>query len=330
MRNAIKVSLAALGMAGGAGQASAAAYVFTTFDVPGSIPGNTLAGGINNAGQVTGVYADSATNAGRSFVDTGGTFSTFIAPSGQNTSAFGINDAGQVVGAVFDQGSNPSGFISAAGSFSALNVPFGSRTTPQGINDAGQIVGSYVTSIVQPGFPYQEITLGFEDTGGAFSTIDVPNSTRTVAEGINGNGLVVGYFTGSNSTLGFVDAGGSFSTIGVPGAYITEANGVNNAGTVVGFTQDSSGPHGFVQTSAGDLAILDVPGATYTQAIGINDAGVISGYYYDGQQASGGPAIHGFIATPVAAAVPEPASAGMLGLGLAIFGAAAWRRGAAV
>ena len=331
MRDAVVVSIIALGVmgggiAGGAGPASAVSYMFTTFDVPGSNLGTTYARGINNAGQLTGQYRDGAVT--RSFVDAGGVFTTFGVPNplppigsaGTTLAAYGINDAGQTVGIEFNGNVNAAGFLDTGGTLSGVNVPGASQTTPQGINNAGQIVGSYLTT----GFT----GYGFEDTGGVFSTINVPNSGRTFAEGISNNGLVAGYyFDSTNLSHGFVDSNGSFGTINVPGAVITQAYGVNDAGTVVGFYQNSSGPFGFAETSAGDLTTLSVPGSTYTQAVGINDAGVVSGFYYDGTNSvTGNPLAHGFVATPVAAAVPEPASAAMLGFGLAVLGAGAQRR----
>ena len=326
MRDAVMVSIIALGVAGGAGPASAVSYTFSTFDVPGSNLGTTYAGGINNAGQVTGYYRDGAVT--RSFVDTGGVFTTFGVPNplppigstGTFLAAYGINDAGQTVGIEYNGSASAAGFLDTGGTLSGVNVPGALQTTPQGINNAGQIVGSYLAT----GF----IGHGFEDTRGVFSTIDVPNSTFTSVEDISNNGLVVGYYVGSTRLdQGFVDSNGSFTTIDVPGAVNTEINGVNDAGTVVGFTATLPNQTGFVRTSAGDLTILDVPGSNFTVATGINDVGVISGYYYDGTNSvNGNPLAHGFIATPVSTAVPEPASAAVLGLGLAVLGAVGLRR----
>lgn len=44
--------------------------------------------------------------------------------------------------------------------------------------------------------PYLNTSYGFLDTGGVFTTIDLPGTNYTVASGINDNGQVVG-FSGS-------------------------------------------------------------------------------------------------------------------------------------
>ena len=77
-----------------ASPASAAAFTFTTIDVPGAAPGSTQAGGINTSGQIVGSFVAGATTHG--FLDTGGSFTTIDVPgaSGAGTVASGINDAG--------------------------------------------------------------------------------------------------------------------------------------------------------------------------------------------------------------------------------------------
>src|SRR6266404_6119313 len=86
-----------------ASPASAAAFSFTTIDVPGAIPGSTRAGGINNSGQIVGSFVAGAKTHG--FLDIGGSFTTIDVPAPPPppgtvafTVAYGINGAGQVVG----------------------------------------------------------------------------------------------------------------------------------------------------------------------------------------------------------------------------------------
>ena len=76
----------------------------------------------------------------------------------------------------------------------------------------------------------------------AFASIDVPNSTGTLATGINAGGQIVGiYYDASGNSHGFLLKGGAFFTVDVPGSLVgvsgtlqTEANGINNAGDIVG------------------------------------------------------------------------------------------------
>ncbi len=73
------------------------AFTFTQFDVP--FPGavSTEAFGINNAGQIVGVFTEPGALHGFLF-DGGDTFTRIDVPGGINTFARGINTAGQIVG----------------------------------------------------------------------------------------------------------------------------------------------------------------------------------------------------------------------------------------
>jgi probable HAF family extracellular repeat protein len=154
-------------------------------------------------------------------------------------------------------------------SFTTINVPgsFPNSVVASGINDSGQIVGGFNDSLG---------THGFLDTGGSFTTIDVPFGGITFASGINDSGQIVG-----GSSLGaFVDTGGSFTFINVPGANFTEeALGINNSGQIVGVFNDTLGlgVHGFLDTG-GNFTTIDVPFGGITFAFGINDSGQIVGY----------------------------------------------------
>jgi probable HAF family extracellular repeat protein len=186
---------------------------FTMIDVPGAT--GTEANGINSAGQIVGIFRDATGTHG--FLKDGDTFTTLNYPGAADTLAYGINDSGQIVG-VFNAGGQGHGFLYTAGSFT---------TTPllgTGINDSGQIVGTggnssllysdgNLTIIHYPGsiatyaiginnsgeiagwFSGSGAGRGFLDTGGTFTSIDVPGANNgTYAQGINDSGQIVGYF----------------------------------------------------------------------------------------------------------------------------------------
>ena len=95
------------------------------------------------------------------------------------------------------------------------------------------------------------------DTGGIYTTLNVPGAILTDAYGINDAGQVVGlYIDNAGIAHGFVDTGGIYTTLDVPGASLTEAYGINDAGQVVGLYQDASGPHGFLATSVPEPSTL--------------------------------------------------------------------------
>ena len=121
---------------------------------------------------------------------------------------------------------------------------------------------------------------GFLYVNGTFSTIDVPGSSFTEANGINNAGHIVGrFFDSKGNSHGFLDVNGTFSTIDVPGASFTGANGINDAGQIIGGFLDSKGnPHqGFINVN-GTFGTIDVPGAQIIVVNGINDAGHIVGH----------------------------------------------------
>ena len=85
-------------------------------------------------------------------------------------------------------------FADSAYSFTTIEVPGARDTQALGINDSGQIVGRFVDATGAH---------GFVDTGGSFTTIDVPEnpgSAGIAATGINNNGQIVGWFGSPGDT----------------------------------------------------------------------------------------------------------------------------------
>jgi probable HAF family extracellular repeat protein len=276
--------------------AQAASYTFTTIAVPfpGALYTDVL--GINNRGQIVGLYlvVDSGGAHYLGFLDDGGIFSTLDVPGNGGrgyasfTSPEAINDHGQIVGFYGDT-SGRHGFLYEGGVFSTLDVPGASETLAHGINNHGQIVGEYIDS--GGGFH------GFLDDGGVFITLDVPFSgaRNTEAQAINDSGQIVGAYVNNDTEHGFLYSGGVFTPLDVPGASYTYARGINNLGQIVGSYLDSSHKtHGFLY-EGGMFSTFDVsfPGAQYTALMGINDLSQIVGIYCD----TCGPP-YSFVATP--------------------------------
>jgi len=114
--------------------------------------------------------------------------------------------------------------------------------------------------------------------GYSVSTIDIPGSISTVANGIDILGRAVGYYTDSAGTHGFLASSSGVSKIDYPGAAWTAAYGINAAGQVVGAygPNGAAGRHGFL-LGDGKFSSFDVPGGTDTVARGMNSRGQIVG-----------------------------------------------------
>ena len=302
---------------------AATTYTFVQFDVP-SAP-NTNAFGINDQGQIVGIFAAIGFPTPHGFLrDTNGSFTTIDwpgLPSGCFTWASGINNAGEIVG-FFGNRSPPCsrpehGFLFTplghdnGGSFTQIDVSDAVETNAYGINNRGQITGGF--TVLNHGH-------GFVDTDGSFTAFDVPGALHTGGTGINDAGLIVGIFVALPGILGnpvphgfLRDTNGTFTTIDMPGQLQAAGrggeHGINNAGQIVGSFYPGVGPcppdcrlgpeHGFVRYTNGTFIQLDVPGAMQTGAAGINNAGQIVGVSVSSDFLQ-----HGFVATPVFRGTP--------------------------
>ncbi len=162
---------------------------FTFFAVPGA--SSTVPLGINDVGQIVGTFYDNTGAGEHGFLYSGGSFLTIDAlnPLYESTAAFDINGSGEIVGDLVIAGnlSNGSGFFDTGGNITGLYDPLlpPGTITAFGINNSGQIVGrvSNTTGVH-----------GFVDTGGSFAPVDVPGALQTTVQGINDEGVLLGYY----------------------------------------------------------------------------------------------------------------------------------------
>ena len=265
--------------------ASAASYRFTTVDAPfvpvGQPRGDTYLFGINNFGDLVGIFADGGS---RAFIKRNSKFKVINPPAGKILQPTDINNAGVAVGIALDQAFNSHAFRYQDGSLSVFDYPSAGGTQAEGINDLGVIVGEYFGP-----------SHGFTYSGSAFRTFDYPSPTvsQTAATGINNFGDVVGNYVDANGVRGYLKSANRYSTIAFPGAVLTGANAINSSGVIVGSYDNGSGyPRAFVLAN-GIFSDLDIPGAYQITAEDINDQGVIVGNFGDGTGE------HGYIARPV-------------------------------
>src|SRR6266536_4688562 len=140
-----------------------------------------------------------------------------------------ISDAG-VVGYSYDPAwfadgqAEYQGFLFENGVYTAINFPDAEYTVAEDINDLGQVVGyaSYNGGDIIQGFLYDN---------GVFTPIADPNwPYGTVAQWINNDGAIVGFYYISTGTQYFIDDNGVFTDINVPGASQTIVQGISDAG----------------------------------------------------------------------------------------------------
>jgi probable HAF family extracellular repeat protein len=119
-----------------------------TFSPPMTFPGAgnfTVANGINDRGQIVGVYQD-AIPGEHSFLYKAGKYAPLVYPGAKEIGAQDVNNSGQVVGDFPDaKGTHGFVFLENAGVFTPpLDCATGNITTLRGINNGGQIVGGCI------------------------------------------------------------------------------------------------------------------------------------------------------------------------------------------
>jgi probable HAF family extracellular repeat protein len=274
---------------------------FISLDVPSSV--GTTALGINDAGQIVGVFHDVNDNQHGFVYDSSALSYTVIdAPFSGTTSTVvqGINNSGQLVG--FYNTDNPNAphgfFVDADGSFTSVDVPLALRTVAQGISDGGQITGYYRdgrTGLTH-GFlasPYQPPAYTVRDLGPICSDAVVGCGLYK----INNNGAVSGNFgpdallvTDSSRTFLWYGPANDVNDLGkvagltnghavrwdgggVVDLGLGVGNGINNSSQVVG----SSNDHAVLWGPDGTVAVLRGIGTGDSTGFDINDNGHIVG-----------------------------------------------------
>jgi uncharacterized membrane protein len=235
-----------------------------TFAVLPNVPGAPITGalGINDAGVITGSAGDGATD-DRGFILDKGAFTFFANPGWAFTQGRAISNTGGLVsGYSFDGNATYIAFIYDVKRNTFTNLLPSSFTIAQGINGRGDVVGNVTldANVAYPGAPAD--SYGFlRQRNGAILFFGVTGGQGVRGRGINGSGLIMGFFTDSNGTQkGFVarlGSGPAFQSLTVPdrdllevpGAAATRAEAIDDTGDVAGIWDDAAGnQHGFLAT----------------------------------------------------------------------------------
>jgi probable HAF family extracellular repeat protein len=280
-----RTSLCPIALLLAATQLALAQGTYTQIDVSGAV--QTQLTGINAAGDVVGLYIDSA--GGHGFLLSNGTYTTIDYPGSQYSYLYGINDQGQMVGTA-----EPNGYLydTKTQTFTTINYPDAAFTYPQGINNAGTIVGY---SQHQKGNNY--FTDGFVLSGSNYQLISPQGAKGTMVYGVSRSGELVGYTVLGSTAVNFFYSQGRFRKIALTNLPGAQVYGINPQGTVyVGSYDALSGVTGFLYQNH-TAQFLSFPNSITTVASGINAGGEVVGYFID--QSYG---VHGFTWTPDAPA----------------------------
>jgi uncharacterized membrane protein len=233
-------------------QLEQAQYTFEEIVITDYVPGATEASAnANSTHEVAGDFTDND-GVTHGFVLSKGDFVTIHPPQSSRTQVGFLNAQGEVVGTFRDANTSPPfkrrGFIWKDGHVTTIfNVPGDDPvggTVAFGINDKGETVGNYLD-------PGEGRFKGFfRSSKGKFTTFEVPGASRTIGEGINNDGTIVGLYVEADGSIhGFVLRNGIFTTVNVPDAVQTQVLSINSKGEIVGLYVDAAGfDHGFVGT----------------------------------------------------------------------------------
>jgi hypothetical protein len=233
---------------------------------PIAVPGarQTLAYGINNAGEIVGSYysPDYATH-GFSRDPATGAYSTIdVAGEGSSlTQAMGINDLGQIVGSYYTRAGEHGFLRDADGRDTAIDAPNAvagfAYTVAAAVNNFGQVAGYYGTSAASGAVSLH----GFiRNPDGTFVTVDYPAAPPAVSftsvTGLNDLGQAVG-LTLTPAYHGFLtDGDGRFIPIDFPDAatrHFTSPWSIDGAGKMVGTYRDGNDLRGFTAQAVAPL-----------------------------------------------------------------------------
>ena len=276
-------------------------YSFHAFDPPGSL--DTVAGAVNNHGQIVGRFQDAAGVIHGYLRQPEGSFATIDPPGSILTVANDVNDAGIIVGIWQASGGAFHAFTrSSAGSYTTADFPGAVDSEFTGINSQGITVGDYDLGDVTT-------SNAFTDTRGMFTSFEDPAATsmQTAAISINAGNFISGFFDDAvgNEHSFIRSPNAQFQNFDFPVADFTDAYQMNDLGQVVGQYATNFPNHGFILSGAMGLTgppspcqflSFDYPDSQNSGTRGINNFGQVVGFY----RVRGNPARHGFLATSVA------------------------------
>lgn len=169
---------------------------FTTINFPKSL--GTQANGINDKGEVVGLYVDS-NGAQHGFSKVGSKYASIDAPGDSSSEAWGVNNKGQITVFAINTAGGYEGFLYNGKTFKKISDPNAGSTGTivRAPNNKGDISGAYFDSAGHE--------VGFLLHGGKFYDVKDPNANNnTRPDGLNDKLEIVGRYTpSSGANVGF-------------------------------------------------------------------------------------------------------------------------------
>jgi hypothetical protein len=168
---------------------------FTAVNFPKSIA--TQAIGINDKGDVVGLYLDSG-SVQHGFVKRGAKYTSIDVKGDTKTEAWGINNSGQIAVFALASTGGYESFLYNGKTFKKISEPNAgtSGTIARIVNNKGDVAGAY--------FDSSGSEIGFLLDAGKYYDVKDPNATSTRPDGLNDKLEIVGrYITTSGAIVGF-------------------------------------------------------------------------------------------------------------------------------
>jgi hypothetical protein len=219
---------------------------FETLDVDVRGADLTVARGVNDAGDVVGMYRvpeSGFPEKRHGFIFSRGHYATidFPGPAGTNTFAWNVTGDGTIVG-VFsfpDDGFKEHGFVLAKGVWKRIDHPAAAKTFLSDIDSRGRMLGTwYDEAGSEHGFLIQDDSL---------TEVSVVDADSAFFDALRDSGTTSGVYTERATRLrrGFVrDKDGRVTTIDHPG--LTVVRDINNHGDLVGRYVETGKERGYV------------------------------------------------------------------------------------